>query len=269
MGGTGEIRDIRVTGAAGELRLLAAGNPQGRPVLFLHGITENAQAFVPIMRELPDDLYVLSLDLRGRGQSVKPSAGYGVLEYAQDLLYVWNHFSGNAEKPVLVGHSMGGRAACAFAALYPQLVGAAVLIDPPISGPGRPAFPLPIGRFLEPKRALEAGDIERFRSYYAAPGFDYERKANELRECSEEAILHSYEAMNRDPFHAYYRMLKVPALLITAGGSPLIPKEAEDELRRMNPLVAVVRYEDVGHEIHKLAPERLTQELIRYLTSLT
>ncbi|THF81315.1 alpha/beta fold hydrolase [Cohnella fermenti] len=263
------IRELTVTGPAGKLRLLASGHEQGRPVLFIHGITENAEAFVPIMRGLPAEYGAYALDLRGRGGSDKPEKGYGALDYALDLLAVWNGFSGHAEKPVLVGHSMGGRAACSFAALYPDLLGAVVLIDPPLSGPGRPPFPMPIGRFLEPKRALEAGDMARFRSYYTAPGFDYERKAKELRECSEAAIVGSYEAMNRDPFHAYYRMLKIPALLIAAGASPLIPQEAEDELKAMNPGVGVVRYEDVGHEVHKLAPERLTEELIRYLATLS
>lgn len=263
-----EIRELTVAGPAGRLRLLAAGNPKGRPVLFVHGITENARAFEPIMRELPSDFYLLSLDLRGRGKSDKPKTGYSVLDYAQDLLAVWNHLPGGAAKPLLVGHSMGGRAACAFAALYPELPEAVVLIDPPISGPGRPAFPTPIERFLGPKRALEAGDMERFRSFYSAPGFDYERKAKELRECSEDAIIQSYEAMNSDPFHSYYRMLKVKGLLITAGGSPLIPIEAEQELKLLNPRVAVVRYEDIGHEIHKLAPDCLVSELKTYLSLL-
>ena len=264
-----ELRELFLAGPKLRLRLLARGNPQGRPVLFLHGITENAAAFEPILRALPDDLYTLALDLRGRGGSDKPAKGYGALDYAEDLLAVWNRFSGHADKPVLVGHSMGGRAACAFAALYPDLAAGVVLIDPPLSGPGRAPFPLPLSRFLEPKRALAAGDLEAFRSYYGGEGFDYDRKARELAECSEEAIVLSYEAMNRDPFHSYYRMLRIPALLISAGLSPLISEDDEEELRGLNRQVRIARMDGVGHEIHKLAPERLTGELLGFLSSLS
>jgi len=264
-----EVRDLTLEGQELRLHLLATGNPQGRPVLFLHGITENARAFEPILLALPDDLYALSLDWRGRGESGKPEIGFGLREYTGDLLTVWNHFSGYSDKPLLVGHSMGGRAACAFAALYPDLVGGVVLVDPPISGPGRRPFPLPISRFLEPKRALAAGDIPLFRSFYSGEGFDYDRKARELAECSEQAIVQSYEAMNKDPFHVYYRMLRIPALLITAGLSPLITADDEEELCSLNPSVLVKRFDDVGHEVHKQAPERLVRQLLDFLSSLS
>ncbi|CAM3714447.1 alpha/beta hydrolase [Cohnella lubricantis] len=266
---TREIRELMLEGPELRLRLLVSGNPQGRPVLFLHGITENAMAFEPILRALPEDLYALSLDWRGRGASDKPESGYGVREYTEDLVTVWNHFSGHADKPLLVGHSMGGRAACAFAALYPELACGVVLIDPPISGPGRRPFPMPLARFLEPKRALAAGDMPLFRSYYSGAGFDYDRKAKELAECSEQAIAQSYEAMNKDSFHTYYRMLRIPALLITAGLSPLITADDEEELSSLNPSVLVKRFEDVGHEVHKLAPDRLVREMLDFLSSLS
>lgn len=264
-----EVRDLTLEGPELRLHLIAKGNPQGRPVLFLHGITENARAFEPMIRSLPDDLYALGLDWRGRGESDKPETGYGIRQYAEDLLAVWNLFSGYADKPLLVGHSMGARAACAFAALYPDLAAGVVLIDPPLSGPGRRPFPTPLSRFLEPKRALAAGDMALFRSYYSGKGFDYERKAKELTECAEQAIVQSYDAMNKDPFHAYYRMLRVPALLIAAGLSPLITADDEEELACLNPSVLVKRFGDVGHEVHKWAPERLAEELLDFLSSLS
>ncbi|MBB6675470.1 alpha/beta fold hydrolase [Cohnella nanjingensis] len=263
------LREIFVQGPSARLRLLASGNPQGRPVLFLHGITENAQSFEPILLDLPAHLSVFALDLRGRGLSGKPANGYRMENYLEDLLAVWNRFSGHADRPVLVGHSMGARIAAAFAARYPALVEGVMLLDPPLSGPGRPAFPLPLTRFTEPKRAIDGGDYDAFRAFYTAPGFDYERKALELQSCAMEAIEQSYAAMNAEPFHVDYRMLRVPALLLAADLAPFISTEDEDELRAMNPAVAIVRLPDVGHEIHKLAPDRLLNELTSFLAELS
>lgn len=255
-----------VEGPAGSLHLIGCGDPKGRPVLFLHGITENARAFESAMRQLPDGLFAAAMDLRGRGLSAKPKNGYRLADYAEDLLAVCNGWPGEA--PTIVGHSMGARIAAAFAALYPGLVRGVLLIDPPISGPGRTSFPVPLARFVEPKRALERGDVEKFRSYYTAPGFDYERKARELDGCSLEAIEQSHAAMNTDPFHAYYRMLSVPALLVAAGGAPFISPEEETQLRKINPRVKTARLEGIGHEVHKLAPALFLQTVRDFLTSM-
>ncbi|MFC5702187.1 alpha/beta fold hydrolase [Cohnella faecalis] len=255
-----------VEGPDGSLHLIGCGDPKGRPVLFLHGITENARAFEPAMRKLPDGIFAAAMDLRGRGLSAKPMSGYRLANYTEDLLAVCNGWSGKA--PVIVGHSMGARVAAAFAALYPGLVGGVLLIDPPLSGPGQTPFPVPLSRFVEPKRALERGDMATFRSYYTSPDFDYERKARELGGCSLEAIEQSHAAMNTDPFHAYYRMLSVPALLVAAGGAPFISMEAEMQLREINPRVRTARLEGIGHEIHKLAPALFLQTVRDFLTSM-
>ncbi|CAI6025363.1 alpha/beta fold hydrolase [Cohnella sp. JJ-181] len=261
---------IVLEGAGGiRLRLLQRGSPQGRPVIFLHGITENASAFDPLLRALPGHLRPMALDLRGRGRSFKPESGYRLSDYMADLLIVCNGLSGYAERPVLVGHSMGARIAAAFAATYPDMAGGAVLIDPPLSGPGRAAFPLPLSRFVDPKKAIDEGRYDDFRSYYTSSGFDYERKALELQACALPAIEQSYAAMNAEPFHAYYRMLRLPALLVAAGLAPFISEDAEEELRAMNPGVRTERYADVGHEVHKLAPERLLSTLTAFIASLS
>lgn len=268
--GTDDVKTAILRGRGDvRLRLLQCGNSQGRPVLFLHGITENASAFEPIMRQLPDHLRPMALDLRGRGQSFKPDLGYRMNDYMEDLLIVCNALSGYAERPVLVGHSMGARIAAAFAATYPAMTDGVVLVDPPLSGPGRQAFPLPLSRFLEPKRAIDEGRYDDFKAYYTTPGFDYERKALELQSCATAAIEQSYAAMNEEPFHAYYRMLRQPALLLSAGLAPFISEEAEEELRAMNPGIRTERLAYVGHEVHKLAPDRLLASLTAFLSSLS
>ncbi|MFC3797860.1 alpha/beta fold hydrolase [Cohnella sp. GCM10012308] len=268
--GTDDVNTAILSGAGDvRLRLLQCGAPQGRPVLFLHGITENASAFEPLMRQLPDHLRPMALDLRGRGQSFKPESGYRMADYIEDLLVVCNSLNGYAERPVLVGHSMGARIAAAFAATHPTMADGVVLVDPPLSGPGRSAFPLPLSRFLEPKRAIDEGRYDDFKAYYTTPGFDYERKALELQSCATAAIEQSYAAMNAEPFHAYYRMLRLPALLLSAGLAPFISEEAEEELRTMNPGIRTERLAYVGHEVHKLAPERLAASLTAFLASLS
>lgn len=260
--------NITVQARDGELHLLASGDRNGQPIVFMHGITEFAQSFLPVMKLLPKTYYAVSIDLRGRGESFKPLDGYWLRDYTDDLLAVWNMFSGRLKPPILVGHSLSGRIAAAFVAAYPQLVEALVLIDPPISGPGRLPFPLPLTRFTGPKAALEEGDMDKFAAYYVHTKMDFALKAEELRACSLPAIEQSYVSLNREPFHAYYRMISKKTLLLAAELSPLITDYELLELQQMNALVETKRIPGIGHEICKEDPELFVDELLNFLSGI-
>ena len=263
-----EYKDVMLQGADTQLHLITAGNPEGRPILFLHGITENAEAFLPVMKLLPENYYLIALDLRGRGQSFKPAEGYRHRDYIEDLLTVWNLISGHSEPPIVVAHSLSGRIAASFAEKYSRLIGGLLLIDPPISGPGRKPFPLPMSRFTGPKAAIELGDVTRFNSYYANTKMDVLIKASELKQCSVEAIEQSYRSLNEEPFHTNYRLIDCPAVLLAAELSPLITEEERAELNAMNINVITKRIPGVGHEIHKEAPDVIAAEVMQLIHQL-
>jgi pimeloyl-ACP methyl ester carboxylesterase len=71
---------------------------------------------------------VTALDLRGCGKSDCPESGYNIRDFADDLA----PFCAQAgiEKPVVIGHSLGGMIAVELAARYPWLPRALVLVDP-------------------------------------------------------------------------------------------------------------------------------------------
>ena len=76
------------------------------------------------------------MDLRGHGESEAPSDWYTVGLFAADL--AWTCTQLGIERPVVIGHSLGGLVALDFATAYPDQVAAAVLIDSPLlPGGGR------------------------------------------------------------------------------------------------------------------------------------
>jgi pimeloyl-ACP methyl ester carboxylesterase len=70
---------------------------------------------------------LVGVDLRGRGDSDKPDAGYGLEAHASDVLRVLDHLG--LEDAVLAGHSMGGFVAMKAALMFPDRVRALVLLD--------------------------------------------------------------------------------------------------------------------------------------------
>ena len=90
-----------------------------KKVVWLHGFTGSSSTWEEVISYLPSSVEMLTIDLIGHGQSDKPNdpACYFVEEQIEDLHTLfkqleWSNFT-------LIGYSMGGRLALAYAAKYP------------------------------------------------------------------------------------------------------------------------------------------------------
>ena len=97
------------------------------PVVCLHGITAQHRAFTPAARRVGPDRGLVGVDLRGRGDSDKPDAGYGLEAHAGDVVRVLDHLG--LEEATIAGHSMGAFIGLKTALAYPDRVRALVLLD--------------------------------------------------------------------------------------------------------------------------------------------
>jgi lipase len=113
----------------GDVRLVFGRVGEGpEPVLALHGITAQHRAFNATARYLDHPDGMVALDLRGRGDSEKPSSGsYGLGRHAEDAIRTLDYLG--VERGVFVGHSMGAFVALHAALLYPERTRALVLLD--------------------------------------------------------------------------------------------------------------------------------------------
>lgn len=103
-----------------------------RTVVFLHGVTDNGLCWSRVVQSLPDSDDLVLMDARAHGHSEAPASGYGADDRASDVAGLIQTLG--LERPVLVGHSMGAETAIATAAIYPALIRAVVLEDPPWPG---------------------------------------------------------------------------------------------------------------------------------------
>lgn len=102
------MKSHRITGGGGvQLHVAEAGNPRGRPIVFLHGAS---QCWLQWSRQLDsslaEDHRMLALDLRGHGHSDKPTGGYDdSRQWADDVNAVIRTL--DLRQPVLSGWSYG------------------------------------------------------------------------------------------------------------------------------------------------------------------
>jgi pimeloyl-ACP methyl ester carboxylesterase len=85
------------------------------PIVCVHGYTSSAQAFNALARHLQDRYRILALDVRGHRKSAwSPTGGYRYADQASDLAAFAKQLG--LDKFVLIGTSMGGIIAMAYAA---------------------------------------------------------------------------------------------------------------------------------------------------------
>jgi pimeloyl-ACP methyl ester carboxylesterase len=106
---------------------LAIREGGGKQVLCVHGLTANCRCWDVIASDLAPAHSVLSMDLRGRGLSDKPSTGYSLKHHVRDIFCLLEDLG--LKQAVLMGHSLGAYISLAFAAQHPDRVEKLILLD--------------------------------------------------------------------------------------------------------------------------------------------
>ncbi|MCK6616856.1 MAG: alpha/beta fold hydrolase [Cyclobacteriaceae bacterium] len=98
----------------------------GHPLIILHGLMGSSDNWLPQAKMLSEHYHVFVVDQRNHGQSPhSEDFNYRVLQ--EDIhFFIEQHSLSN---PVLLGHSMGGKAAMNFALAYPDKLSKLIVVD--------------------------------------------------------------------------------------------------------------------------------------------
>ena len=109
------------------LHCLSWGDPSNPPLIMTHGIGLCAMVWRPLAEDLARDYHVLSLDLRGHGDTDKPG-GYTFDNMAEDVVGLVQALN-PAQPPYAIGHSAGGMTIMIANHKAPGTMGPTVLVD--------------------------------------------------------------------------------------------------------------------------------------------
>ena len=100
---------------------------KGSTVVLLHGFLENKTMWKDLAPNLSKKNRVLSIDLLGHGETECLGYVHSMEENAEIVKAILSRL--RIRKAVIIGHSMGGYVALAFAELYPKIVKGIVLLN--------------------------------------------------------------------------------------------------------------------------------------------
>jgi pimeloyl-ACP methyl ester carboxylesterase len=238
---------------------MGSGSP---PMLLVHGWTCDHTYFAPQAEYFSPRHRVISVDLRGHGVSDKPEQDYTMAGFADDLAFLCEQLG--VDRPVVVGHSMGGVIAFEMAARHPDLVGAVVAIDSPLVPPEALASQIPA--FVEGLKSPAYQDASRnfVSNMLFLPTDDPERKAQIVEHMSSAPQYVMYSAMESIfacDTAGSTAGCRAPALLINAAA----PLADLDRLRDACPHIMVGQTVGAGHFNHLEVPDQVNAMIDRFM----
>jgi pimeloyl-ACP methyl ester carboxylesterase len=264
-----------VKGAGGvELSVAEAGNPQGPPVLFVHGFCQSHQAWQrQLQSALGLDFRLVALDLRGHGRSGKPADGYvDGRVWADDLHAVITTL--RLERPVLVGWSYGGVVLIDYLRHYGQANVAGVHFVGALSRMGKPEFFADfspdflqlIPRLLSPETEQSSGSITAFTSmlFHTA---QTQAVQDEVRGYNRQVPHHARVSISQrmEDGGDVLSALKLPVLVTHGLEDRVVLPETSRQIASLVKHAQLSRYPDVGHSPFWEDSARFNQELARFV----
>ena len=88
----------------------------GQDIVLLHGWGQNIKMMEPLGKRIDDNKRITIIDLPGFGLSNEPETSYSVYDYVDFLVEFFKELE--IKKPILIGHSFGGRLSIIYASKY-------------------------------------------------------------------------------------------------------------------------------------------------------
>ena len=282
-------RTIDVRGL--KIHYLEWGEPDGEPLLLIHGFLDHARSWEPLVAELEKKSskprWIVAPDCRGHGDSGWVGAGgyYHFPDYLWDLERLLESL--DVEKISLIGHSMGGTISFLYAGTFPEKVRKLVLAEGigPIAmrfvdAPPRMERWLAELKGLRQRKVVEYATLEkaaerlRRKNPRLKPELALELASSGMKQIESGKWVWKFDPLHRtvapQPFYAgqaveFFRRIQCPVLIVDGAKSRQTPRPDLEE--RLSALAdrSHAEIEDAGHMVHHDNPEKLAEVVTEFL----
>ena len=272
---------------------IRAKNPPGDslPLIFIHGFGASIEHWRHNLPVFSDDRTVYALDLLGFGASRKARINYSADLWTEQVYDFWQTFI--CTPVVLVGNSIGSLVCLNSACKYPEMVRGLVMLSLPDVSVRQEMLPKPLRPVVNTLENLVASPllIKNLLKILRKPsvirrwaGVAYHNKnaiTEELVQIlsnpaydrgSEQTLFALSRSVRQESFAQPVKkilpQINIPMLLIWGLQDRMIPPNQADELKNLNPLVELIKLDNVGHCPHDECPDLFNGILLDWLNKL-
>jgi 3-oxoadipate enol-lactonase len=233
---------------------------EGSPVVLVHGFPLDHTIWEPVIPLLSPHARLILPDLRGHGRSPAPEGIYDMRVLADDILALLDTL--HIERATVVGHSMGGYAALAFARAYPnRLAGLGfVASHPAADNPEQRAARLKLARKVS---RSGVGFLAKDMATKLTCHPNLVAPLQELMAKSpKEGVIGSLKGMaDRPDSTEYLSAIAVPTVVIAGTEDPIIPLERSQTMVQLLGRAWLVEISKAAHMPMMEAPEEVAGAL--------
>jgi len=225
-----------------DLNLNYEATGSGRPVILLHGWGGGISSFAPVQEHLRPNFTVYSLDLPGFGQSDPPPVSWDTQDYADCVAGFMEKLS--IERPILIGHSFGGRLSIRLGAK--GLASKIVLVDSAGLKPRRPlSYYIKVYSYKIAKKVLALPGLRRWQSgvldwFRGKSGSeDYRQTSGVMRE--------TFVRVVNEDLKELLPQINAPTLLVWGSLDTATPLRDGKMMEKLIPDAGLAVLEGAGH----------------------
>ena len=265
------VEQLKTIDLPGRVRLQYAegGDPDGVPMVLLHGFTDSWRSYELVLPHLPPWIHAFALSQRGHGDSERPQVGYHPRDFAADVAaFLECH---GIERAIVVGHSMGSHMAQRFALDYPERVLGIALLGSFFRFTDKPGVAELLAAIAAMKDPVDTQFVVDFQKSTLAmdvpPGyFDaIVQESLKLPARVWQAVLTQLVAGNH---HEHLGRIQAPTIILWGDRDTFCPRADQDAFLAAIRHSRLLVYEGAGHALHWEEPTRCAADLTAFAESL-
>jgi non-heme chloroperoxidase len=239
------------------------GDPEGVPVVLLHGITDSHPCWERILAHVPESVHAYAVTARGHGDASRPGS-YTIADMVQDTVQFMDAVG--LRSAILAGHSMGSIVATKLAIEHPDRVAGLVLMGAATTfiSPGLEEMAAELDAMSDPvDRDYLRGFQESTLARPIPPGMLDEVVA-ESAKLSIDTIRLALRDVCLVDFSEELGAIAAPTLIVWGDQDTICPREEQDALLAAIPGARLSVHEGGGHAFHWEDPARFAAELTAF-----
>src|SRR6267378_4024391 len=262
------------------LAYVSMGDPAGPAVVLIHGYTDSARDWVPLVPYLSPRLRLILVDIRGHGRSGKPECCYTRLDFAYDIKLLLDALG--VQQADIVGHSLGSFIAQTFAEYWPERTRRVILISS--SGgskagapPRKPSFDY-AAQIRQLKEPIDPDSPFMIEWWSSPTAVDEDFIRRQRRDAAAIPLRVWLAVLEQGLFDGDWQRidgdlqrtlpkLKAPTLLIWGSADPIVQEEMRRSLRAALPHAQVKVFQGLGHNPFWEDPQHCADVINAFLTA--
>lgn len=254
------------------MRYVESGPSDGEPLILLHGMNDSSRSWSLMLPYMGDKYHIYILDLRGHGDTDKPTSGYAPQDMAGDVIAFMDALK--IEKASVVGQSMGSYIAQYLVIDHPERINKVVLIGTFAQGSSDASTSNPeVTEWWWITMSTLAEPIDpnsEFMMWWEGTVTPVDEGfLSKVRIEAAAQPLYIWKAVTKglivDDHRYFFKYYDAPTLILWGAKDEMAPQSDQDAIKKYLPKATWIEIPDVGHCTQWEAPEKTANYILKFL----